>query len=208
MLVLQSLIIGLITFLVALLASFWWSRRRLYYLAAKLPGPKGIPLLGLAHKIINADFKEIFDLLSSLSQNYGSPVSAWLGPEFVVVADTPESLQIVLNSQKCLNKSPLYDVLILTKGLLVGSGDLWKRHRKILNPAFSIGILQKIIPTFDDKAKIFVRNMEAKVGGEAFDVYEYMSPCSLESLLKVTMDYDRDFQSKPLDNEYLHHIEL
>jgi cytochrome P450 len=205
---LQSLVFGFAIFLIAVYASFWWSRRRLYYLAAKLPGPRGLPFLGVAYLLINKSFTEIFNLITTITNGYGSPGAVWLGPELMVFADTPESLQIVLNSQKCLDKSPLYDVLVLTKGLLVGSGELWRRHRKILNPSFSIGILQQLIPTFDDKSKIFVKNLEKEVGNEPFDVYGYMSACSLETLLKGTMEIDRDVQSKPFESEYIHHIEV
>jgi len=30
---------------------FWWSRRKLYELAAKLPGDSGLPLIGILHKL-------------------------------------------------------------------------------------------------------------------------------------------------------------
>lgn len=208
MLVLQSLVFGFLIFLAALVASFWWSRRRLYYLAAKLPGPRGLPLIGMSYKFLTTDFKKIFDALMNLTAGYGSPGAAWLGPELLIYADTPEALQVVLNSQKCLDKSPLYDVLIVKKGLLVGSGQLWRNHRKILNSSFSIGILQKLIPTFDEKSKIFVKNLNIEVGKKPFDVYGYMSACSLETLLKGTMDMDQDIQSKPLENSYIHDIEM
>lgn len=208
MLVLQSLVFGLVIFLAAFYASFRWSRRRFYYLANKLPGPKGLPLLGHAHWLINKSFNEIFEIIMTVTDGYESPGAVWLGPELLIFADTPESLQIVLNSQKCLDKSPLYDVLVLTKGLLVGSGNLWRRHRKILNPSFNIGILQQLIPTFDDKSKIFVKNLAQEIGKKPFDVYNYMSACSLETLLKGTMEVDRDVQSKPFESEYLHHIEV
>jgi cytochrome P450 len=111
-------------------------------------------------------------------------------------------------AQKCLDKSPLYDVLIVRKGLLVGSGELWRNHRKILNPAFSISILQKLVPVFDEKSTVFVKNLKELVDKTEFDVYGYMSACSLETLLKGTMETNRDFQSNPLKNDYIHDIEM
>lgn len=205
---LQSLLFGSLITLIALYATFVWRRRRMYQLAAKIPGPNGLPFIGHGLKFLNGDFKQIFELLVSITEGYSTISKIWLGPELLVFAETPESLQIVLNSQKCLDKSPLYDVLVLTKGLLVGSGELWKRHRKILNPTFSIGILQQLIPTFDEKSQIFVRNLKKEIGREEFDVYGYMSACSLETLLKGTMEIDRDFQSDPLNNSYINHIEV
>lgn len=208
MMLLQSLFFGILICFSTFYATFLWRRRRLYHLAKIIPGPNGLPLIGVSYKFLVADFKKMCEILVTMSNGYPSIMKIWLGPELVVFAATPESLQIVLNSQKCLDKSPLYDVLILTKGLLVGSGQLWKAHRKILNPAFRISILQRLIPTFDSKSKIFVKNLEQELGKKEFDVYGYISACSLETLLKGTMDVDRDIQSKPLENEYIHHIEM
>jgi cytochrome P450 len=204
MLVLKSLLFGLLIFLAAFCACFWWSRRRLYHLAAKIPGPKGWPLIGMGHKFINADYKQIFQTLIDATKGYDTIMKIWIGPELVIFAHTPESLQIVLNSQKCLDKSPLYDVLILKAGLLVANGNVWRNHRKILSSAFSIGVLKSLVPTFDEKSKMFVKNLEVEVGKKPFDVYGYTSACSLETLLKGTMSTDRDIQSDPLQNEYIH----
>lgn len=208
MLVLQSLVFGILTFLAAFYATFLWKRRRLYYLAAKLPGPRGLPFIGMGHKFFKADFKEIFNFLMTVSNGYKAPMKMWIGPELLVFADTPEILQVVLNSQQCLDKSPLYDVLIVKKGLLVGSGELWRTHRKLLNPSFSISVLQQLIPVFDEKSQIFVKNVETEVNKKEFDVYGYMSACSLETLLKGTMETERDFQSDPFNNDYIHNIEM
>lgn len=209
MFVVNSLIVGVATFLVALFVRFRWSRRRFYQLAAKIPGPKGLPIIGSAHKFMTTDPQKMFNTINNMPNGYESSVmKIWIGPELMVFAHTPESLQIVLNSKKCLHKSKQYDVLLLDKGLIVGSGQTWKNHRKILNPAFGIGILQKLIPTFDEKSKIFVKNLKCEVNKKPFDVYEYMSACSLETLLKSTMDIDRDVQSDPHNFWYLKCIEM
>ena len=208
MFVLQLLIFGSFLCLVAFYAKFLRNRRRLYKLAAKIPGPQGLPLIGSAHRFMNKDFKQIFEVLVTITKGFGDVAKLWLGPELLIFVESPESLQIVLNSQKCMDKSPLYDILLLCKGLVVGNGQLWKHHRKILNPAFRINVLKQLIPTFDEKSKSFAKNLEAKVGKPEFDIFRYMSACSLETLLKGTMDIDRDIQSDPLGNNYLHHAEM
>ena len=52
MLVLHSILIVLISVLAALYAKFRWNRRHLYRLASKIPGPKGLPLFGVALKLL------------------------------------------------------------------------------------------------------------------------------------------------------------
>lgn len=208
MLVLQSLVLGFVICLVAAYVCFQWRRRRLHYLAAKLPGPRGLPLLGMAHKFFTGDFKKIFHVVTTITDGYDSPTSFWLGPELIVFAETPETIQIVLNSQHCIDKSSLYKTFSLEKGLVVGGGKLWKSHRKILNPSFSLRIVQQLVPTFDEKSRILTKQMEVELDKTPFDVYGYLSACSLETLLKGTMNLDRDMQSNALQNKYVHSTEM
>jgi cytochrome P450 family 4 len=208
MLVLESLIVGFFTSLLVFYLNFRWKRKRLYELASKLDGPKGLPLIGSGHKFIGVDFDKVFKLAINICAGYRAPAKMWLGPELVVFVDDPECLQVVLNSQKCLDKSPFYDVLILTQGLVISGGKMWKHHRQILNPAFSIGVLQSLVPLFDEKSRIFVKNLKNEVDKKEFDVYHYTSACSLETLLKGTMDLDRDIQSDPSSDSFLHDCEM
>lgn len=208
MLVLQSLAFGGLICLVAFYASFRWRRRRLYELAEKIPGPIGLPLIGIGYKFLIPNYQKIFEVLDQFSKEFTSPVKAWLGPELMIVADTPDALQIVLNSQDCLDKSPLYDVLMVTKGLLIANGQLWRNHRKILNPVFSLRAIKQLIPTFNEKAKIFTDNLRAKVGKQPFDVSAYLAACTLETILKGMMEVERDIQKDPTNNVYIHDIEM
>ena len=52
MLVLQYIFIGLISVLAIWYAKFRWNRRHLYKLAEKIPGHKGLPLFGIALKML------------------------------------------------------------------------------------------------------------------------------------------------------------
>lgn len=208
MLVLQSLILGLFVAVIAFYARFRWRRRRLYELASKLPGPRGLPFIGFAYKLLNANFKSILKTFMTISDGYGDePVGAWLGPELLVFADTPEMLKVVLNSENCLDKSNIYEVFLARFGLGLAGGDIWKKHRKILNPAFSLPILHQLVPIFDAKSKALVKNIRSMVGGEQFDAYERLSACSLETILKGTMSLDRDIQINYDKDEYLAHMD-
>lgn len=144
----------------------------------------------------------------TVTDGYESPARFWLGPELLVFAETPEALKIVLNSPHCLNKTSLYEAFSLDKGLIVAGGEMWKSHRKILNPAFSLNVLQQLVPTFNEKSKILVENLAVEVGREPFDIFFYLSACSLETLLEGTMNLDRDIQKDALHNEYVHNIEM
>ena len=49
---LQYILIALITALAVWYIKFRWNRRNLYRLADKIHGPKGLPLFGVAFKIL------------------------------------------------------------------------------------------------------------------------------------------------------------
>lgn len=198
----------LLTLVIAMYISFLFKRRRLYSLAAKLPGPKGFPMIGMGYKLLTLDCKKTLQFFMTITNGYKSPAKIWIGSELFVFADTPESIQIVFTSPKCVDKSSFYDTDVLKKGLVFAKKSMWEVHRKILNPAFSIGVLHGLIPIFDEKSKIFANNLTTKVGCDEFDIYHYISACSLETILKGTMELDSDIQSDPLNNYYLHAIEV
>lgn len=189
-------------------ANFLWSKRKFYVLAKKLPGPKGLPLIGEAHRLIGANHRDIFKVFVNFTAGYESPAKVWLGPMLLVVVDSPETIKTVLQSQNCINKSSLYDLLVLTKGLLINGGDVWRVHRKILNPSFYFNVLKDYIPIFDEKSRILVNNLECKVGSGEINAFDYLSACSLETILKTTMNLNRDIQSNPIGHKYIHDIEM
>jgi hypothetical protein len=52
------------------LVTYFWSRRHIYLLALRLPGPKALPLLGNAHQVVcrhQSEFKYILSLAPYLN---------------------------------------------------------------------------------------------------------------------------------------------
>ena len=162
---------GIVICCAAFAAKITWNRRRLRELAAKIPGPKGLPILGQGHLLLNKNCKEIFKVLTTVTEGFTSDLAKiWVGPELVIFAETPDALKVVLNSQECLAKSKFYDLLILKKGLLINSGDMWRHHRKVLTPAFRLSVLQSLVPLFDQKSRALVKNLTKLCGVKKFDV--------------------------------------
>ena len=124
----------------------------------------------------------------------------------VVAIDEPEDLQIVLNSQDAIDKSMLYK-LIIQNGLLVDGGDLWRTHRKLLNPAFYPTLLQSFLPTFNNKSKILVEVLTNHLNKDEFDVYHSLAGCTLETLLSTSIGLEKDIQNDP-NNWFLHCVEV
>lgn len=57
MVVLQALFIGVVTTILVWYLRYSWLRKHLYKLAARIPGPNGLPLIGVALSVMSNDPK-------------------------------------------------------------------------------------------------------------------------------------------------------
>lgn len=122
----------------------------------------------------------------------------WLGPFCLIDIRNPEYVKKVLNSDKCIDRASFYSFPYKT-GLLFSGGDLWKRHRKLLNPAFSTNKLNKFMPTVNQKARKLTDALDGFVGRDEFNVVRLLSALTIESLLRTSFGISRDFINNPYD---------
>ncbi|KAK1551056.1 hypothetical protein Q3G72_029417 [Acer saccharum] len=85
-------------------------------------------------------------------QKYGKISVCWAGKTPRVIIKDPELMKEVLtNKQGHFQKPPMNPLItILTKGLTTIEGDMWAKHRKIINPAFHLEKLKvhAFLPSF------------------------------------------------------------
>lgn len=60
---------------------------------------------------------------------------------------------------------------------------IWKPIRKLINPSFSLKILRSFLPIFNAKIKILVENLDSEVEKPHFDLFPYLSACTLDKVL-------------------------
>lgn len=125
-------------------------------------------------------------------------VHGWVGPFVLIDLRHPEYIKKVLNSDKCLDRADFYSFPYKT-GLLISGGELWKRHRKLLNPAFSTNKLNAFLPTVNEKARKLTDVLGGYVDKDAFNVVRLLSALTLESLLSTSFGLERDFINNPFD---------
>jgi cytochrome P450 len=117
----------------------------------------------------------------------------WLGPFMVVTTKAPEVTHAVFNSPHCYDKpSIFYGSLIFTKGLLLLSGKVHEKHRKIFNKAFTPRRLQELYGVVNHCTQIFIKKLAPKIDQEEFDVYYHIGACSLESFGLANLNYHED----------------
>lgn len=96
----------------------------MYVAAAKIPGENGLPFLGVVHKILFCwNNTNVFEILHKALETYGSPTKIWYGNMLSIYVDKPQQLQVILNSNKCIQKPYLYKFLGVNYGLIASDGE-------------------------------------------------------------------------------------
>lgn len=87
-------------------------------------------------------------------KDYGPVFRFWVTVVPYVVLLEPDHIQTVLGSVKHTRKIFLYRFLdnFLGKGLITSDVDTWRTHRRLLQPAFHLQMLQKFIGSFAECA--------------------------------------------------------
>ncbi|KAF2895443.1 hypothetical protein ILUMI_10730, partial [Ignelater luminosus] len=63
----------------------------------------------------------------------------------------------------------------------------WRKHRKILTPAFHFQILEQFLDVFDTFSDILVEKLKKESGKDSVDIYPYITLCSLDIICATAM---------------------
>ncbi|HVJ94994.1 MAG TPA: cytochrome P450 [Labilithrix sp.] len=99
------------------------------------PGPKGVPFFG---SVFSA-WRNPLRLMVEAHEQYGDIVRFKFGPYNYYLVNAPDILRhVLLDNAKAYTKSRSYLGLkvLLGNGLLTSEGELWRRQRKLAQPAF------------------------------------------------------------------------
>ena len=101
----------------------------------KVPGPRGVALLGVMVEIL----RDRLGLMTSVTEEYGDAVRFKMGPKSLYFLNHPDHAKHVLadnaeNYHKGIGL--VHAKKVLGDGLLTSEGELWRRQRKVINPAF------------------------------------------------------------------------
>ncbi|KAK3928463.1 Cytochrome P450 4g15 [Frankliniella fusca] len=158
--------------------------------AADIPGPPALPLVGNLLDVVAGGDDRIYANLCSLMERWGPTVRLWLGPELVVGVADPRDVEYLATSNELIDKSPFYGVLepLLGSGLSCLGGQEVRRHRKIVMPSLHLDILHDFLDTFQAEALRFARRLERHADdGRDFDVAPLCVEYSLAAALQTIM---------------------
>ncbi|EGK97046.1 AGAP001076-PD [Anopheles gambiae str. PEST] len=181
-----------------LLWFFYWrlSRRHMLELAERIPGPKGLPLIGNALDLVGSSHS-VFRTIIEKGKEYNEVIKIWIGPKLIVFLVDPRDIELLLSSHVYIDKSPEYRFFKpwLGNGLLISTGHKWRQHRKLIAPTFHLNVLKSFIDLFNENSRLVVKKMQ-KENGKVFDCHDYMSECTVEILLETAMGVSKKTQDQ------------
>ncbi|KMQ83946.1 cytochrome p450 4g44, partial [Lasius niger] len=190
-----SLLALLIVTLIALY--YYVETSRTVCLVKKLPGPPHIPILGHALITFRMSPESVLPTAMEYYEKYGSVAGVYFGTRVIVFLADPQDIEIILSNPAHNDKAVEYEYFQpwLGDGLLITTGDKWRRHRKIIAPTFHMSILKTFVPLFYENSMDLVKRLRDEVGKE-FDCHDYLSAVTVDILTETAMGVKREKRQK------------
>ncbi|PZC73152.1 hypothetical protein B5X24_HaOG200029 [Helicoverpa armigera] len=151
----------------------------------KLPPfyPGFLPLIGHTHLLIGDGIGlwRTVKLFAAEAMKQGGVVTCIFGMRVYYLITDPEDALTAANA--CLQKHFAYDYAKpwLGEGLITSSGEVWRRHRKLLTPAFSLPVMLNFLEVFNSQSRKLVDKIKVEIGKGRFDHIEYLRNNALET---------------------------
>ena len=126
----------------------------------------------------------------------------WMGPMPHILIISAEAAEPILTNNKLLCKSTQYEFFspLVGTGLLNGSGEKWRYHRKLLTPAFHFKILDQSLNAIRRNGKILVVKLlkESLMNhGMISNLQQTILLCTLDVICETAMNNRINAQSDP-----------
>ncbi|KAJ8715557.1 hypothetical protein PYW07_010039 [Mythimna separata] len=183
----------------------WWKweanyrRLKTYKLPPMYPGL--LPIIGHAHLLIG-NTTRLWTTVQKFAKEalaQGGVITAFIGQDLYYIIADPEDSVTAANA--CLHKHFAYDFgkPWMGEGLVLASGPVWRRHRKLLNPAFSLQVMHSFLGVFNAQARRQVSHFDWQVGKGKFDHLTSLKHIALETVcltaFGITAEEDKDFNN-------------
>ncbi|KAL9879514.1 cytochrome P450 311a1 isoform 1-T1 [Glossina fuscipes fuscipes] len=195
----MNIFIALLFILTVLTVRFLSKWYKIFLIGLKIPGPIVLPMVGNIQMVSKLKPENLLLSLRNLREIYGQTYRLWLGPELWVFLHTPQETRDVLNNRNLLRPQAFqYLDALIGNGLLISEGNHWATHRRILEPAFNINILNTFSESISSHSDIFINIIRAH-GEKCLDITAYILPCIMDTIIHTSMG--RNLQIQLNENE-------
>ncbi|KRT82401.1 cytochrome P450 [Oryctes borbonicus] len=184
-----------ICLLFGLLYLWYKAEKRKYADLDKLPGPVPHFFYGNALEFGN-NIVESFNNIERLFNTYGPLLRIWQnGLKLSVFVVNPNIVEYFLSSNVHIKKSAGYDLYQpwLGQGLINNAGEIWRKHRKILTPAFHLKVLEQFPESFHKSGEVLIKKLK-KQEGKDIDIYEFIILYAMDAICDSSMRIDVNAQ--------------
>jgi cytochrome P450 len=160
------------------------------------PGPRGWPLVGSSLALLH----DTLALLTSAARTYGGVARLRLGPRIRILLSRPEEIeQVLVVQQQKFSKSPMLRRVaerLLGQGLLTSEGELWRRQRRLVQPAFHRARIAEYAPVMAQAAQ---EQMGGWRAGQERDLAEEMMRVTLRIAVRTLFGAEIDDEAGAVD---------
>jgi cytochrome P450 len=159
------------------------------------PGPKGLPIIG---SLLEA-WRDPIRMLSRGIGEHGDVVAfrfAWL--DYYVLNSPAAAHRVLVENARAYHKSPNYQGLkvMLGQGLLTSEGEVWRRQRKLAQPAFHREKIASFVRTMADCTSDMLGRWALLGPGTKLDVHAEMMRLTLRIVGKTLLSADLEADAK------------
>ncbi len=128
--------------------------------------------------------------LQKWTRQYGSVYGLFQGTRPVYVVSDIKFIEEVFITQfaRFYSRGPHLGSEILGKEydniLTTNTAEIWKRQRKILNPAYSGAKIRRLLPTIDTCINIFIERLASTQNGTVINVFEMFKRLTIDIICK------------------------
>jgi cytochrome P450 len=151
------------------------------------PGPRGHLLLGALLDV----WRDRLGLMTGVTEDFGDVVRFKMGPKTLYFFNHPEHAKHVLsdNSANYVKGIGLIQAKrVLGEGLLTSEGELWRRHRRLIQPSFHRERLARFTGVVVDEAHTLMDRW--RVGVASVNVVREMTDLTLGVLGRTLLSAD------------------
>ena len=154
----------------------------------EIPRVPGIPVLGSLPRV----WKDILGFFLSAGTEHPEMVRIDMGPARLHLVSHPDSVKYVLqDNHRNFNKGYDQAKPLLGEGLVTSEGELWRRQRRLMQPAFHRQRLAELIPMMSAAAEEMLANWRRRYNtGEPVDIAREMMLLTQTIILRTMFSTD------------------